>query len=80
MHKIELVFPEYEEYQLLDIKDDGFVSLMNDQGETREDLSMPSEKAFSGELHKKIVTGFEKGAEMRVRVLKVDDEEGIVKA
>ena len=41
---------------------------------------MPSEKAFSGELHKKIVTGFEKGAEMRVKVLKVEDEEGIVKA
>ena len=80
MHKIELVFPEYEEYQLLDIKDDGFVSLMNDLGQTREDLRLPSKTGFSGELHQKIVRGFEKGAEMSVKVLRVCDEEGIVKA
>ena len=30
------------EYTLLDIDDDGFVSLMEESGETKDDLSLPS--------------------------------------
>lgn len=41
--------------QLIDISDDGFVTLMNDKGETRDDLRIPE-----GELGQKIKDEFGK--------------------
>lgn len=41
--------------QLIDISDDGFVTLMNDKGETRDDLRIPE-----GELGQKIRDEFGK--------------------
>lgn len=42
-------------FQLIDISDDGFVTLMNDKGETRDDLRIPE-----GELGQKIKDEFGK--------------------
>ena len=75
---MEEVVAKRKEYQLVDIKDDGFVSIMNEDGETREDLRMPSE-AFP-EAHKKITNGFESGATMMVTVLSAMGQEAIVDA
>ncbi len=55
-HNMEQVVTKRQEYQLVDIKDDGFVELMDDAGETRQDVKMPSE-AFPDAL-KKITIGF----------------------
>lgn len=41
------------EYQLLDISDDGFLSLMSDDGETKDDVKLPD-----GEVGDKITKLF----------------------
>ena len=77
-HNMEEVVAKRREFQLVDIKDDGYVTLMNDDGETRDDLRMPSE-AFPEAL-KKITNGFESGATMMVTVLAAMGKEAIVDA
>ena len=77
-HNMEEVVAKRKEFQLVDIKDDGFVTLMNDDGETRDDLRMPSE-AFP-EAHKKITNGFEAGNTMMVTVLSAMGKEAIIDA
>jgi translation initiation factor 5A len=42
-----------KDYQLNDISDDGFLSVMDDSGETREDLKLPE-----GEVGEEIKTRF----------------------
>ena len=54
------------------------MTIMDDGGETRDDLRMPSE-AFP-EAHKKITNGFESGATMMVTVLAAMGQEAIIDA
>ena len=61
---------------MIDISDDGFVTLMNDKGDTRSDLSIPE-----GELGDKIREDFEKGdGNVIVTVMAAVGEECIVAA
>ena len=49
-------------FQLTDISDDGFLSLMADNGELREDLKVPD-----GELGAQLRSDFDSGKELLVR-------------
>ncbi|KAL2206616.1 translation initiation factor 5A [Sarocladium strictum] len=48
-HNMDVPHVTRREYQLLDISDDGFLSLMTDDGETKDDVKMPD-----GEVGEKI--------------------------
>jgi translation initiation factor 5A len=55
-HNMDVPNVTRKEYQLLDISDDGFLSLMSDDGETKDDVKMPDgdvgtkiEKLFKGD-------------------------------
>lgn len=50
-----------EDYQLTDISDDGYLSLMTDSGDLREDLKIPD-----GELGVTLRTEFDAGKELLV--------------
>ena len=54
------------EYQLLDVDDEGFVTLMDDAGETRDDL-----RATDDEVAKQIRDKVDAGEDALVCVLKV---------
>ena len=61
------------EYALIDV-DDGQVSLQDDAGEIREDLSLPKDR----ELSEKIKKEFEGGKDMMVTVVGAMGEESIM--
>jgi len=48
-HNIDVPNVNRSDFQLIDISDDGFVTLMNDKGDTRDDLRVPE-----GEMGQKI--------------------------
>uniref|UniRef100_A0A8H7ND30 Translation initiation factor 5A C-terminal domain-containing protein n=1 Tax=Bionectria ochroleuca TaxID=29856 RepID=A0A8H7ND30_BIOOC len=52
-HNMDVPNVSRREYQLLDISDDGFLSLMNDDGDTKDDVRMPD-----GEVGDKITKLF----------------------
>ncbi|KAL6860522.1 translation initiation factor eIF5A [Amphichorda felina] len=52
-HNMDVPNVSRREYQLLDISDDGFLSLMNDDGDVKDDVRMPD-----GETGDKIVKLF----------------------
>jgi len=43
-HNIDVPNVTRSDYQLIDISEDGFASLMNDKGDTREDLKIPDDE------------------------------------
>ena len=55
-------------YTLVDIQDDGFLSLMDDEGNMRYDLCLPDETLFKG-LASRIKTKFEMGQNALVVVM-----------
>ena len=63
------------EYTLLDISDEDYLSLMDESGETREDLKMPS---HPDELVKSIRDGFDAGDSLSVVVVKAMCEEHVM--
>ena len=60
-------------FQLLDIDDDGYAELMDDDNITREDLKLP-ENAVGEEIKKK----FADEVALKITVLKAMDEEVIL--
>ncbi|KAJ5678805.1 eukaryotic translation initiation factor 5A [Penicillium macrosclerotiorum] len=52
-HNMDVPFVARKEYQLLDITDDEFLSLMKDDGDTKDDVKLPE-----GELGERIVKMF----------------------
>lgn len=55
-----------EDYQLTDISDDGYLTLMNDGGDLREDLKLPD-----GELGVQLRSEFDNGKELLVSIFMV---------
>lgn len=53
-----------EDYQLTDISDDGYLTLMNDAGDLREDLKLPE-----GDLGAQLRSEFDVGKELLVSAL-----------
>jgi len=73
-HNIDVPNVTRQEYTLIDITNDGFVALMAENADTREDLRLPE-----GELGDKIREEFEKGAgQVLVTVMSAVGEEQIV--
>lgn len=58
--------------QLNDIQNDGFLALMNDNGDTREDLKLPD-----NDLGKEIKTRFDNDEPLLLTVLKAMKEETV---
>ncbi|KAH0563283.1 translation initiation factor eIF5A [Trichoglossum hirsutum] len=54
-HNMDVPNVSRKEYQLLDISDDGYLSLMSDDGETKDDVKVPE-----GEAGEKIERLFKK--------------------
>ncbi len=63
------------EYSLLDISDEDYLSLMDENGEVREDLQMPT---YPDELAKQIRNGFEAGDTLSLWVVKAMGEEHVM--
>nr|CAD7266071.1 unnamed protein product [Timema shepardi] len=60
-HNMDVPFVKREDYQLTDISDDGYLCLMADNGDLREDLKIPE-----GELGQQLRADFEAGKELLV--------------
>ena len=77
-HNVDCPNVTKTEYELINILEDNFLSLMHDEtGDMREDLDLSSEKYYK-ELNKKIIDDFENGAEIVVTVLKAMGKESVI--
>lgn len=63
------------EYTLLDVTEDDFVSLMDDTGETREDIKLPT---FPDDFADQIRKDFDDGKQLNVTVLRACGTEQII--
>ncbi|KGN62994.1 eukaryotic translation initiation factor 5A-2 [Cucumis sativus] len=61
------------DYQLIDISEDGFVSLLTDNGSTKDDLRLPTDES----LLTQIKDGFAEGKDLVVSVMSAMGEEQI---
>eukprot|EP01102_Stenamoeba_stenopodia_P009887 TRINITY_DN2933_c0_g1_i1.p1 TRINITY_DN2933_c0_g1~~TRINITY_DN2933_c0_g1_i1.p1 ORF type:complete len:170 (-),score=26.65 TRINITY_DN2933_c0_g1_i1:163-672(-) len=64
------------DYQLIDVQEEDYLSLMNSVGETRADLKLPSELI----LRERIQSLYDEGKSVLLSVIKAMGEEGIVSA
>ncbi|CCE63811.1 hypothetical protein TPHA_0F03300 [Tetrapisispora phaffii CBS 4417] len=71
-HNMECPFVKRTEFQLLDI-DDGFLSLMTMEGDTKDDVKLPE-----GELGDKIQAAFDEGKDLMVTVISAMEEEAAI--
>mmetsp|Transcript_62928 Transcript_62928/g.137880 ORF Transcript_62928/g.137880 Transcript_62928/m.137880 type:complete len:158 (+) Transcript_62928:75-548(+) len=71
-HNMVAPFVTVSSYSLTDISEDGYCSVMDDAGEMREDLKLPS-----GEVGESITKEFEDGKEVVVMVTKAMESEVI---
>jgi len=72
-HNMECPIVKRTEYQLIDIDDEGFCTLMDDTGETRDDL-----KSHDSEIEKQIREKIDAGEDALVCVLKAIGQEMIM--
>ncbi|QHS72749.1 translation elongation factor eIF-5A [Saccharomyces paradoxus] len=71
-HNMEVPVVKRNEYQLLDI-DDGFLSLMNMDGDTKDDVKAPE-----GELGDTLQTAFDEGKDLMVTIISAMGEEAAI--
>ena len=71
-HNMEVPFVKRTEYQLLDI-DDGFLNLMTQDGDTKDDFKAPE-----GELGDSIQAAFDEGKDLLVTIITAMDEEAAI--
>jgi translation initiation factor 5A len=75
-HNMDVPNVRRQEFQLLDVTDDGFLSLMSDDGSTKDDVKVPE-----GEVGDKIKRLFtEEGKDTNVVVLTAMGEEAAIDA
>ncbi|KIH88948.1 translation initiation factor 5A [Sporothrix brasiliensis 5110] len=75
-HNMDVPNVKRSEYQLLDISDDGFLSLMNDDGDTKDDVKLPD-----GEVGEKITKLFKtEEKDTNVTILTAMGEEAAIDA
>lgn len=72
-HNVDVPVIRREDWTLVDIARDGFASLMNDNGECKEDIKIPDDEEGA-----KIREMFENGVTVSVTVLKAMGQEKIV--
>ncbi|CAL9735570.1 eukaryotic translation initiation factor 5A-2 [Monosporozyma servazzii] len=71
-HNMEVPVVKRTEFQLLDI-DDGFLSLMTNDGETKDDIKMPE-----GELGDQLQDAFDEGRDVNVTIIAAMGEEAAI--
>lgn len=76
-HNCDVPNVSRQEYQLIDVNDEGFVTLMDDSGNTREDLTLPKGTEESDKLADQIKEFYGDGKECVVTVLKAMNQEMI---
>jgi translation initiation factor 5A len=74
-HNCDVPHVNRQEYSLLDVSDDGFLSLMDEAGNTKDDLGLPKGTDDAEKLADQIKKDFEDGKELVVSVLKAMGEE-----
>lgn len=72
-HNVEVPFVKRTEYELLDI-DDGYLTLMTDSGETKQDVKAPE----GAELGDKLQADFDEGKEIIVTIVSAMGEEACI--
>ncbi|KAL9149229.1 hypothetical protein ABFS82_12G096200 [Erythranthe guttata] len=72
-HNCDVPHVNRTDYQLIDISEDGFVSLLTDNGSTKDDLRLPTDDA----LLTQIKEGFAEGKDLVVSVMSAMGEEQI---
>jgi len=73
-HNMDVPNVTRTEYTLIDVNDEGFVSLMSEDGDTREDLSLPK---HDDSLAKQIKDDFDAGKELLVTIMGAMNEEHV---
>ena len=73
-HTTTVPFVSRADYQLIDIGDDGFLSLMEDSGDTKDDIKMPEDAVLSAEIQK----AFDNGDDVMVNVVSAMDTEQVM--
>ncbi|ODQ47329.1 hypothetical protein PICMEDRAFT_71411 [Pichia membranifaciens NRRL Y-2026] len=71
-HNMEVPVVKRNEFQLLDI-DDGYLSLMNNDGDMKEDVRAPE-----GEMGEKLQSDFDDGKELIVTIVSAMEEEACI--
>ncbi|PKA46005.1 Eukaryotic translation initiation factor 5A [Apostasia shenzhenica] len=72
-HNCDVPHVNRTDYQLIDISNDGFVSLLTESGDTKDDLKLPTDE----NLLKQITAGFEEGKELVMTVMSAMGDEQI---
>ncbi|KAL2226206.1 UNVERIFIED_CONTAM: Eukaryotic translation initiation factor 5A-2 [Sesamum indicum] len=72
-HNCDVPHVNRTDYQLIDISEDGFVSLLTDNGNTKDDLRLPTDE----NLLSQIKDGFAEGKDLVVSVMSAMGEEQI---
>ena len=72
-HNCDVPHVTRTDYQLIDISEDGFVSLLAENGNTKDDLKLPNDDS----LYTQIKDGFEEGKDLVVSVMCAMGEEQI---
>uniref|UniRef100_A0A0E0KJ91 Translation initiation factor 5A C-terminal domain-containing protein n=1 Tax=Oryza punctata TaxID=4537 RepID=A0A0E0KJ91_ORYPU len=72
-HNCDVPHVNRTDYQLIDISEDGFVSLLTESGGTKDDLRLPTDEA----LLTQIKDGFAEGKDLIVTVMSAMGEEQI---
>lgn len=74
-HNMQSPIVTRKDYQVVDIDDEGFVTMMDDKNETRSDLMIDPE---GDEIHKKLKADFDEEKDLLVTVLKAMSKEKII--
>lgn len=77
-HNCDVPNVNRKEYTLLDISDDGFVSLMEESGDTKDDLSLPGGTDDLDKLAEDLKTAFDDGKDLCITVLGAMNQEMII--
>jgi len=72
-HNMEVPIIKRTDYTLVDISNDDFLSLMDDGGDTRDDLKRPG-----GDIGNSLKAAFDKGDELLCTVLSALGEEAVI--
>ncbi|KAK4337671.1 hypothetical protein RND71_042158 [Anisodus tanguticus] len=72
-HNCDVPHVNRTDYQLIDISEDGFVSLLTESGNTKDDLRLPTDE----NLLKQVKDGFQEGKDLVVSVMSAMGEEQI---
>jgi translation initiation factor 5A len=72
-HNCDVPHVNRVDYQLIDITEDGFVSLLTDSGGTKDDLKLPTDDGLTAQMR----LGFDEGKDIVVSVMSSMGEEQI---